>query len=567
MKRVAPYRVGVAHGIRGTTNRAGGWLILLLLLAVAVLAVWFAGPRFKEYQERQGRIAAATAAIATAGRWLDAKRIDEAEKSLETARQLVADDPRIDVLRERIRLAREKEAVRLTPMIKERMAAADELALDDIAAAVKVLSEIVAASSTPQELAKEAAAKQAALAEATCVLRIPDDWPADAKVMIDGQTQMPGEGGITGIPQGLRTIGFLRQGFRKPPDFSLEFRGTRPLDLPAVEWRPLPGTVRLTSVPSGASVWRNGEDTGHTTPCTLEGIDSGSVEWVLKHSGYMDATVKGELKPESTLELSAELVVPQSLPRDGTAAGERVEFNLSPSLKVAFRWCPAGSFQMGRGKEARKVNISRGFWIGETECTQAMWESLTGQPFTTLPTGSGKGPPKECIGPLFPASGVSWEMIRGSRDRNGSLVEIINNHLIKAGSSWKADLPTEAQWEYACRAGGSAGPVGNAGFDDVAWHLGNSNGVFHTVASKKPNPWGIHDMQGNLHEWCADWFQESLQGLPDTDPVGPSSGWKRVLRGGSCRSSRAACLPCSRAAAYDVAVHPLVGFRLILRSE
>lgn len=567
MKRSLAYRAGVAPVPSGRSKRSVGWLFLLLVLVMAVLAAWFAGPKLKERQKRERELADATVALVTAGRWLDAKRIDEAEKELETARRLVADDPRIGFLRERIQIARDREAVRLTPVIKERMVAAEELALDDIAAAVNVLREIIEASSTPPELAGEAAARKAALAKTSCVLRFPADWPEDVRVMVDGHVMKPEDGGIAGIDPGVRSIRLLRPGFQNPPDISLDFRGTRPLDLPAVEWKRRPGKVRLTSVPIGASVWRNGEDTGQTTPCTLEGIDSGNVEFVLKYSRHLDAVVTGELQPETTLELSAELVVPQSLPKDGASAGERAEFNLSPSLRVAFRWCPAGSFRMGRGKAARTVNLSRGFWIGETECTQAMWESLTGRLFTILSSSSGKGPPKKCIGPDYPACIVSWEMIRGVKDRDGGLVEIINNHLVQAGSSWKADLPTEAQWEYACLAGADEKSVGNAGFEDLAWHLGNSDGVIHPVASKKPNPWGIHDMQGNLHEWCADWFQESLAELPETDPAGPASGWKRVMRGGSCRSPRSVCWPSSRAAAYEMTAHPLIGFRLILRSE
>jgi formylglycine-generating enzyme required for sulfatase activity len=575
MKRHVPYRPGAAPIPSGRTDLIAGWLILLLFITVAVLAVRLATPMIKERQERTRNLDAGATAIVTAGRWLEAGRIHEARKELETAERLIAGDPRVVVLRERIQIARDHEVARLTPLIQEQITAAEQLALENIDAAEKALRKITEASSTPPDLARHAAERESALAQATCILRFPADWPGDAKVIIDGRTQETTDGAIAGIEQGPRAVRLLRPGFHNPPELSLDFRGILPLEMPAVDWKPLPGIVRLTSVPSGAAVWRNDLDTGKITPCTLEGIDSGKVEFVLKHSVYSDALLTGELKPESTLELSGELIVPPSLPREGTTAGERVEFNLSPSLRVAFRWCPAGSFQMGRGGNARKVNLSRGFWIAETECTQATWESLTGHPFTTLPTGSGEGPPKKRIGPDFPACGVSWEMIRGSKNRNRALVETINNHLGQAGSSWKADLPTEAQWEYACRAGGSGsrnGPsadksTGQVAFDDITWHSGNSGGLFHKVASKKPNPWGIHDMLGNVHEWCADWFQESLSDLPETDPAGPASGWKRVLRGGSCGSSRAACLPGIRAAAYDVATHPFIGFRLILRTE
>ncbi|MBU1742552.1 MAG: formylglycine-generating enzyme family protein, partial [Proteobacteria bacterium] len=102
----------------------------------------------------------------------------------------------------------------------------------------------------------------------------------------------------------------------------------------------------------------------------------------------------------------------------------------------------------------------------------------------------------------------------------------------------KYRLPTEAEWEYACRAG--AMTVYSCGdspgcLKDSAWYSSNSGGKTHPVGKKLPNPWGLHDMPGNVWEWCSDWYAgDYYQKSPSTDPRGPASGLGRVMRGGAC---------------------------------
>ena len=146
------------------------------------------------------------------------------------------------------------------------------------------------------------------------------------------------------------------------------------------------------------------------------------------------------------------------------------------------------------------------------------------------------------VGENFPATFVSWndatafcQRLTDTDHKNGKL---------PAGESYR--LPTEAEWEYACRAGATT--VYSFGddetqlgevilFDDNADDAGEQ--YAHAVGLKKPNPWGLHDMQGNVWEWCSDWYDDSLPG--GTDPVGPEGGSYRVLRGGSWRRYPDAC--------------------------
>jgi formylglycine-generating enzyme required for sulfatase activity len=121
-------------------------------------------------------------------------------------------------------------------------------------------------------------------------------------------------------------------------------------------------------------------------------------------------------------------------------------------------------------------------------------------------------------------------------------------------------LPTEAQWEYACRAGSTTDP---ANLDEVAWYDDNSGSKTHPVGEKKANAWGVYDMLGNVWEWCADWYGDYPKG-DVTDPTGPTSGSVRVLRGGSwfynaaySRSAhRDSCDPAARGRSY--------GFRVVV---
>ena len=196
---------------------------------------------------------------------------------------------------------------------------------------------------------------------------------------------------------------------------------------------------------------------------------------------------------------------------------------------MEFAWVPAGEFRMGStGAEAfgwespvTRVRISRGFWLGKHEVTQAEWQAVMG----TNPSGF-----DEC-GPNCPVEQVSWEDAQAFiRQLNG-----------RAGGS-RYRLPTEAEWEHAARAG-TVGDRYAPNLDAIAWYRDNSGDRTQPVGRKAPNAWGLHDMLGNVFEWVQDWYG-GYPGGAVTDPGGPGSGSFRVFRGGSwndnpwlCRAS------------------------------
>jgi formylglycine-generating enzyme required for sulfatase activity len=198
--------------------------------------------------------------------------------------------------------------------------------------------------------------------------------------------------------------------------------------------------------------------------------------------------------------------------------------DLGGGVKMEFVLIPAGSFIMGHEKgvndekPVHKVTITKPFYLGRYEVTQEQWQAVMGNN------------PSVFEGPKNPVEVVSWNDCR-------DFLAKLNEKLRSGGA--KFGLPTEAQWEYACRAGTTTRySFGDdpARLDDYAWWGNNAQRTTHPVGQKKPNAWGLYDMHGNVWEWCADGYAEDYYAKsPAEDPVGPDSGASRVLRGGSWR--------------------------------
>ncbi len=220
-----------------------------------------------------------------------------------------------------------------------------------------------------------------------------------------------------------------------------------------------------------------------------------------------------------------------------------IEAVMTNSIRMKLVLIPPGEFMMGSvdsdevaqsdEKPQHRVTISRPFYMGETEVTQGQWKAVMG----TEPW-KGKGNVKE--GTNYPATYVSWE----------DTVEYCRRLSDRDGREYR--LPTEAEWEYACRGGST----GKFSFDDdvsglgrYAWFdenaLNKDEKYAHLVRQKLANPFGLYDMHGNVFEWCSDWYGAKYYGeSPSVDPAGPNDDKYRVYRGGSwfnaARRSRSA---------------------------
>lgn len=246
-------------------------------------------------------------------------------------------------------------------------------------------------------------------------------------------------------------------------------------------------------------------------------------------------------------------------------------------VELAFRYCPGGKFAMGsersevgraEDEKRREVELTQGVWMLETPATQAMWEAALGSnPSYFSPSGGGAYDVEEIWdASRFPVENVSWEDCQ-------KFVDALNASGC-APEGWRFRLPTEAEWERACRAGTETpffwgdslnGDAANCrgcapyGTSERGAVLGRPT----AVGSYAPNAWGLYDMIGNVREWCADRYGEYGDD-ETTDPTGAKAGWNRVLRGGSWNDDAAECRAARRLFYRPTYRSPDYGCRVVL---
>ncbi|MDR1166232.1 MAG: formylglycine-generating enzyme family protein [Deltaproteobacteria bacterium] len=224
-----------------------------------------------------------------------------------------------------------------------------------------------------------------------------------------------------------------------------------------------------------------------------------------------------------------------------------------------------GTFLMGSPESAnlsfsnekpqREVTITRPFYLGARELTQAEWVAVMGQNPSRF---TGRGNPARFKGRGYPVENVSWDEVQ-------EFLQKLN----KREKTTRYRLPTEAEWDYAARAGSQTEYLlgeDERNLDDYAWHENNSGGGTHPVGLKDPNPWGLFDMYGNVFEWVSDFYGDYSE-TDLTDPQGPSEGYGRVYRGCSWDSSVPRCRSAERSWEYPERRKATLGLRLAFTAE
>ena len=274
----------------------------------------------------------------------------------------------------------------------------------------------------------------------------------------------------------------------------------------------------------GAWIWVKSKESNSNLPVARNGISNKddlrkpAVTSGRKPAGA-SAPAGGAVERRERTEAPA-IGTTRTVVLDATKAGDQRTLDLGGGTTLDLLAMPPGGFTMGSAADGtqHKVTLTQAFWLGRTEVTQAQWQAVMG------------GNPSHFKGPDRPVENVN-------RNEAAKFCQKLDGKALLP-DGWRFALPTEAQWEYACRAGTSGDDPDD--LDECAWHARNSGNATHPVATKNANPWGLYDMRGNVAEWCADWYS-AYQLAPQTDPTGPLRGTDRVCRGASCNRDGKLC--------------------------
>jgi formylglycine-generating enzyme required for sulfatase activity len=291
-------------------------------------------------------------------------------------------------------------------------------------------------------------------------------------------------------------------------------------------------------------VYVDGKKIGET-PLSYRDLPPSSYAYEFRLKGYKSASVRGEINAGETAR--AHGVMEQIR---GPESGQAWTV---PELGLVLQPIAAGTFLMeseqgaSEEKPVTRVTITKPYWLGATEVTQSQYEAVMGNN------------PSDFRGANLPVEQVTWEEAM----EFGRKVTQRERAAGRLPSGYVYTLPSEAQWEYGCRAGTTGDYAGD--LNTMGWYNENSGGTTHAVGTKRANGWGLSDMHGNVFEWCADWYGAYLGGSV-SDPKGAPAGTFRVLRGGGWSHDAAYCRSAYRYWCGPGFRNNYIGFRLALSS-
>ena len=425
--------------------------------------------------------------------------------------------------------------------------------------------------------------------------------PPGAEVLVDGRRV-----GRTPLQRYDISAGLREITLRHPDYETVRIEGRRFRDGRVVRIRRVleagTGELMVTTTPPGAWVEVNGERVEERTPVTLGGLPAGRLEVKLGAREHRSSVVEVEIPKNGVARLEQALVrIPygsltldldppdarvtlpdvrpryrpgirlrrgvhrvvvrrqgyrEAVRRVNVSGRTRVRIALEPLVRpgdlrifdgMEFVWVPAGEFRMGstgRFSESdeqpvTRVRISQGFWLGKYEVTQRQWQAVMRRNPSHF---------RNC-GRDCPVERVSWNEVQ-------SFIRRLNAR--SGGRPYR--LPTEAEWEYAARAGTTGASY--ASLNAIAWHRGNSGRRTHPVGRKAPNGFKLHDMLGNVWEWVED-RKGRYPGGTVSNPLGAASGSARAYRGGSWHDSARGCRSANRDGLPAGGRLDVLGFRLL----
>ncbi len=365
--------------------------------------------------------------------------------------------------------------------------------------------------------------------------------PGDAAVYVSGKNRGRTPVRIEGIQKGKTLVEVRKECYEPSKKTVMVSPGKE--EKSEFVLKPVCGSFSITSVPQGADWYIDGRLMGKT-PGDSGMLKKGVYKINVKKDNFSDWEVAIDIlsgrKESVSASLSEIARVPETIYRDAATGME-------------FVWVEKGCFSMGspleksgRGSDESPVHevCVDGLWVGKYEVTQGEWNIVMGENLSFFQKGDD-----------YPVENVSWE---------DSQEFIRKLNLIHKGKAIYR-LPTEAEWEFACRSGGKAEEYsGGEEVDAVAWHKGNSEESTHPVGRKKPNGLGLFDMSGNVFEWVEDLYMvDSYTQHKRFNPVYKGEGNYRVCRGGSWLLSAKECRSSNRSYYFEDSRNYNLGFRIV----